>query len=420
MMKLVSFFLFTILFFQQLSGAEVRNELLIFDNKTEAVNYSFKSYWNYLPVETNQESYESADAIVNRLWPYFCQQYPDCENFPKPEILLSFSANSGSFAMDYDGKLRQSNAIILSYELLDTPKDMEFVLAHEMIHYFERHAESTDIRDDISAIKRQSYNHCLDFPWPLEEVKEDLLNLIDVINELGEKPHLISEQAGLPIDGDMGEVLMEMIQRVSNEPNCKDLTKDLNFLKLRVHNGNYLYNNDQKIQNFLKLSNDCFEKYDGNLLKDAVYHLNFQNRGANPSRWKEFDELVYKDGNELERIIEIRNSRYDDYTRLSRKLSGPQLRYQTKEDIADIRALNILLESGRRNLTEYIDYLLVGLSPSDQIRCVNDIKIGKEPNYGALNRGHHSECWRIWRAKKVEERLLSNIARDKQSGSTWP
>ncbi|MCF8060426.1 MAG: hypothetical protein K9K67_14080 [Bacteriovoracaceae bacterium] len=405
-MRWSTLFLLTLFSFRQLNGAEVINDILVFSDKKEAVNLSFSTYWNYLPKEDHPKAYEKADAIVNELMPAFCRHYPDCEKFPKPEILLSYAPDSGSFGMYYEGMVRQSNVIIISSELYLTPEDMEFVIAHEMVHYFEKHAETVEFYDEITAINRQDYDRCHEYPWPFKDVKEDLISLIEIIDELGDKPHLVSEQTGLPIDGEMGEILRRMIRMSSDDPKCKDLTSDLDKLKERVLNGNFLYKSDPRVMNFLSLTSECFEKYDGNLLKDTIMHLRIKN--ADPSSWDEFDQIVNEDGDELERLIKIRTNRYNQYKTLSRKLSGPQLRYQTEEDIADVKALNILLESGRRNIVEYIDYLMVGLSPADQIRCSDDLKKGKEPNYGPLNREHHDECWRIWRAKKIEERYLRN------------
>lgn len=408
--QIILFALLSCAFFQKVWAIKVQNGIVMFESENEAANYAFASFWNYAPPDSRKEEYEKADKIVENLWPHFCRRYPECDKMPKPKILFSYNPGSGSFGMGYEGRLRQTNAIILSYELTDNEKDMEFVLAHEMIHYFERHAESDGLREEISSIRRQSYDHCLDYPWPLEELKDDLLNLIDIMDELGDKPHLVDYKLGLPVDGELGDVLEKMIEKTKGNMGCSQLPSKYFEFQSRVKRGGYLYDNDEKIKKFLADAENCFSLYPGNLLKDSVESLRIDLAGSNPRTWPELDGLLGTDGPELERLIRIRNTRYQSYLALSRKLSGPQLRYQTEEDIADIKALNILLESGRRGLHEHIDYLLIDLPSTEAIRCRADLERGVEPSYGPLNRKHHGECWRIWRAKKVEERFLRNLS----------
>lgn len=398
----------TTLLFSKVWAIRLENDIVTFSDEDEAAAFVFSSMWNYVPPESQPKTYEKSDEIVNRLWPFFCKRYPDCEKRPKPEIIFSYSPGSGSFGMGYQGELKQTNAIILSFELFDNYKDLEFVIAHEMVHYFENHTETQGLREEISSIRRQSFDHCLDYPWPLEDLKDDLINLIDVMDHLGEKPHLVDYQLGLPIDGELGKILARMIEKSKDGPGCASLTAKLNVFRERVARGGYLYRNEKGISSFMKQASECFQKFEGNLLKESVDSLGIDLSGNDPRNWSEIDGLLGNDGEELERLIRIRNTLYQSYVALSRKLSAPQLRYQTEEDIADIHALNILLESGRRNMEDYVDYLLIDLPGKDAIRCRADLERGVEPSYGALNREHHGECWRIWRAKKVEERFLRN------------
>lgn len=402
---LLPFFL-SVPLYSQVKPLSIQNDIIVFEDENQAANYIFSSFWDYAPPESRAKDYKKADEIVEKLWPHFCKEYPECEKMPRPKVIFKYSPGSGSFGMHHEGKLRQSNAIIMSYELTENDKDMEFVLAHEMVHYFERHAESNSLRDEITSIRRQSYEHCLDYPWPLEELKDDLLQLIEIIDEIGEKPHLVDYQLGLPIDGELGAVLEKMIEKTSGFTGCSQLLRQLDEFKSKVRRGGYLYSTEVNINQFMKEASTCFSKYDGNLLRDSIRNLHLDIAGPNPRAWPELDSLMGNDGPELERLVRIRNTKYQNYLSLSRKLSGPQLRYQSDEDIADIKALNILLESGRRNMDEYVDYLLIDLPSTEAIRCRADLQRGVEPSYGPLNRKHHGECWRIWRARKVEERFL--------------
>lgn len=405
--------LLSILLLSSTSALEVKNDILTFKDKEEAVSFSFRSFWDYVPVQSAPESYKRADAIVEKLWPYFCKSYPNCEDFPRPELLLSYAAGSGSFGASHEGKLHQTNAIILSWEIHDKPRDLEFVIAHEMVHYFEKHAANNNLRDEIYSIRRQTQAGCMDYPFPLEEAKDNLMDIIKAMEHIGDRPYLVAPELAIPLEGDLGRVLERMIEKTNKFPGCKKLEKKLSFFRSKVSAGNYLYQTNDKVKNFMELSQKCFEKYPGNLLKDSISSLDLQLAGAHPSKWPEYDDLVFKEGAEFDRLRQLRNSRYENYLHLSRKLSGPQLRFHTQEDEADIKALKILLESGRRDLEQSIDYLLVELPVNEQIRCRQILDDGREPNYGPLNRFHHAECWRIWRAMKIEERYLKQKTNQK-------
>lgn len=387
-------------------SVELKNDILTFESKDEAVSYSFRSFWDYVPEGSALEAYGKADAIVEKLWPHFCELYPNCKDFPKPEILLSYAAGSGSFGAAHDGVLRQTNAIILSWELNDQPRDLEFVIAHEMIHYFEKHATKNDLKDEIFSIRRQTAAGCIDYPYPLEEVKDNLLDIIKAMEHIGDRPHLVAPELAIPLEGDLGLVLERMIEKTAHYPGCKTLQQQMSHFRSHVKAGNYIYETNDEVKSFMELSKKCFEKYPGNLLKEATKTLKLQLEGPHPSYWSEYESIVSTDGPEFDRLRHLRTNRYQNYLELSRKLVGPQLRFHTEEDEADIKALNILLKSGRRNLREGIDYLLVDLPVNEQIRCRRLLSEGKEPNYGPLNRFHHGECWRVWRAMKVEKRYL--------------
>ncbi len=414
----LNFFLFLSLCFVPLKAKELKNGILVFDDKSEAAAHTVNTIWDYVPEDSQKVAYAQADAVVERLWPYFCERYPKCDKFAKPEIVMSYSGGAGSFGMLHEGRLTQTNAIVVSWEIHDQPRDLEFVIAHEMIHYFEKHTERNELADEIYAIKRQTYYKCLDYPYPLEELKENLIDIVNAIDHIGERPYLVAADLGLPFEGDLGRVFERMIEKVVRYPNCGRLTSKFRSFRSSLEAGNYLYESNEAVTSFMKMAKRCFEKYPGNLLKQSVAGLNLQMGGPDPSTWSEYDAMISTEGNELERLKRLRNSRYQRYLELSRKLSGPQLRFYTEEDDADIKSLEILLESGRRNVDEGVDYLLVDLPTTNQIRCRSFLQAGKEPNYGPLNRFHHGECWRIWRAQRVEQRYLRQLTEPSNQETT--
>lgn len=397
---------FLILFSSASFAKKLQGDIVVFDNKEEAASYLLPSLWSYVPEVAYKEDYRVVEGIINDLWPSFCKEYPDCENYPKPEVVFSYTPGSTAFGMLFEGEMRQTNAIRISFELMDNPKNLEFVLAHEMFHYFEKHALTHDLKEEISEINRQVYGNCMEYTYPLDEVKDDLLSLMGLIEEIGEKPHMVSTWNGLPLDGEMGVLLRDMILKVQYfGEECRQLYSLFSSLKTRVSEGNYLYPNDPQVKEFLTIASMCFEKYDGNLLKDSMTGALTSLQVSNPNVWGDLQKIIDEDGPELGRLTSIRNKKYQDYLYLSRKLSAPQLRFITEEDEADIRAIRLLLEKGVTNIESYVDYLLVELNSKDQIRCKDDLSKGREPNYGPLTRPHHSECWRIWRALRMEEQF---------------
>lgn len=385
---------------------ELKNDILVFKSKEDAVSYSFRSFWDYVPHQAEKEAYKNADQIVENLWPHFCKTYKNCDDYPKPEILLSYSAGSGSFGMTFEGKLRQSNAIILSWEIHDQPKDLEFVIAHELVHYFEKHAEKESMRESIYSIRRQTYTDCLNYPFPLDELKDNLLDIIKAMEHIGDKPFLVDSDLAIPFNGELGLVLDRMAEKSITTPGCSKLPVKLSKFRSKLKADNFISKSNKKVKEFLKLAEKCFEAYPGNLLRESILSLNLKITGPDPNLSTELDAIIRTNGPEIERLQSLRNILYKHYQDLSNKLSGPQLRFHTHEDEADIKALNILLNSGRRNLEESTDYLLVGLPPNQQLRCRKQLAAGVEPAYGPLNRFHHSECWRIWRAKRIEQSFL--------------
>lgn len=407
MRSMVSFLLFFLLSFSAL-GQKLQGDVLVFKDKDEAASYALPSVWSLAPPDIKKAEYIKTQAIVETLWPQFCKRYPDCSKLPKPEILISYSPGSSTFGMLHEGQVRQSNVIIVPWELVDrTYEDLEFVLAHEMVHYFEKHAETLDIKDEIRHVHRQVFGDCYEYTYPLDKVKDDLISLMGLIEQIGEKPYMVSPYRGLPLEGILGELLYKMILKTQHlGAECPGLYTDFRRLQDRIKKGNYLHNVDPKVAEFRERASSCFEKYEGNLLKDVMQGTTLTKGIEDNDELKKFLELINTDGHELNRLITLRDQRFISYSALSRKLSAPQLRYQTEEDIADITALNILLESGRKNIKNYLDYLLVELSTTEQIRCKDDLEKGREPNYGPLNRLHHSECWRIWRALQVEKDFI--------------
>lgn len=389
-------------------GQKLTNEIMVFETKAQAVNFVFNDWWNFLDPVVNKKKYEKVDAIVEELWPYFCERYKNCADYPKPEIILTHGTTSGSFGTHFQGKQRQSNGLIISQELLQTPDDLAFVLAHEMTHYFEKHAESVHLTDEIKAIKRNIYGKCLDYPFPLEELKDDLLELMKTIDHIGESPQLISSHHGIPIEGEFGKLIEGMIERTRGlDTSCFPLESKYNDLKERIEQGNYISTMDQAAKDFNELAEKCFELYSGNLIKEVVERENLLTKSFDLDKWSQIEELIQKDKPEMSRLQVMRNLRYQKYLNLSRKLSAPQLRFFTEEDTADVVAIHLLLRAGRKNMMGHLDYLLTYLPTDKQLRCYDDLQNNREPDYGALNTEHHDECWRIWRARELEEKLKS-------------
>lgn len=389
-------------------GQKLTNEMIEFDSKAQAVNYVFNDWWNFLDPMVHSKNYEKVDAVVEELWPLFCERYKNCADYPKPEIILTYGATSGSFGMHFQGKQRQSNGLIISHELLQTPEDLAFVLAHEMTHYFEKHAESVNLVDEIKGIKRKIYGTCLDYPFPLEELKGDLIELMKTIDHIGESPQLISSQHGIPVEGELGRLLKGMIERTRGlDPSCFPLRSKYQTLKERIEKGNFISSSDQEAKDFNDLAEKCFELYPGNLIKEVIERENLLAKSLDLEKWGEIEKLIQEDQPEMGRLRVMRNLRYQKYLNLSRKLSAPQLRFFTEEDTADVVAIHILMRAGKKNMMGHLDYLLTYLPTEKQLRCYDDLKNNREPDYGALNTEHHGECWRIWRARELEEKIKS-------------
>lgn len=400
----VSLILLSVFF--QINAAQIKGSIYVYEDHEEAARDAFAgAYWNYAKPDYNKKDYATVKNLLEPLYKTICAKYNKCDDFPQPTVLLSFDDTTAAFARVVEGKPVQTNILIISNELLKNSEQLEFVLAHELIHYFEEHGKQQTLGEKISAIKKQAYQDCLDYDEPLEVVEGNLIQLIGLIDELGSKPHLISSQAAIPLDGDLGRALEKMIYKsFGKNYNCN--RAHILFIKLkRMHEkGNFISSNSPEYKDFQKLASSCFESYQGNLLAD-VFEQEKLFLDLDPNLWPEIDKIIKNDDiSELNRLQTLRNIRYNEYTRLSRELSAPQLRYQTHEDIADIRAIEILIDLGHENIANRLDYLMTDLSSLEQIRCRDDLKNNREPSYGALNSLHHHECWRIWRAQKVEQR----------------
>lgn len=420
MMSCVVSLLIFLAFYSPVFGQELKGEILVFDDKDKAASYALSSLWTYVSPESKKAEYIKTKAIVESLWPSFCERYSNCANIPKPEIIISYSSGSSTFGMLHEGKVRQTNVIIVPWELVDrTYEDLEFVLAHEMVHYFEKHAETQNLKDEITKIHRQAFGDCFEYNYPLENVKDDLISLMDLMEQIGEKPYMVSPYRGIPLDGILGNLLSTMILKTQHlGEECPTLYASYRILQNRIRNGNYLHNADSKVRSFRENAQKCFEKYDGNLLKEVLQGTTLTSGIKDEEEMKKFLEIINTDGPELNRLITLRDQRFITYSALSRKLSAPQLRFQTEEDIADIEAIKILLRSGRRDIKKHLNYLLVELSTTEQIRCKDDLAKGREPDYGPLNRPHHSECWRIWRAIQIENEFLGKKNKETKGDKT--
>ncbi len=398
--------LFLLIFLLEANATKKQGLLFTYDDPIKASEDVFKEdSWNFVHPKVRPKKYAIAQEISEPLYVALCAKYKKCKDFPKPEILLSYVDTTGAFAKEVDGKPTQTNAIVLPLELIDTPDQLEFVLAHEMIHYFEEHGTQTTLGEQISAVKKQSYHDCLSYDQPYKLVEGNLVQLIGLVDELGHAPHIVSREAAIPLDGDLGKVLEKMILKNFKKENQCQETFTL-FLELKSHNkkGNYLSASGNEFKEFKKKAHTCFESYQGNLLADVLVEEKLF-LDLDPNLWPELDDAVKNDTlSEFNRLQTIRNIRYNEYTRLSRELSAPQLRYQSQEDIADIKAIEILIDLGHEKISNRLEYLLSDLPKIEQIRCRDDLKNKREPSYGPLNSVHHSECWRIWRAQKVEQR----------------
>lgn len=413
MSTLVRVFIFFVYAFS-VNALELKGDIIVFKDKAEAARHALGSVWSMVPPEFQKADYIKADAIANSLRPAFCKRFPDCEKFPPPEIILSYTSGSTTFGMEHDGKMRQTNVIIIPNELIHSPKDLEFVLAHEMVHYYEKHALTNSLHDEIYHIHRQVFGNCQEFSYPIEEVREDLIDLMSLIDHIGHKAHMVSAYNGLPLDGILGEVLQKMIIQTQHySKQCSELYGKFRSLQNRVNQGNYLHGGDPAVNKFMGDAHECFEKYEGNLLKEVMKDIPFGNSNEELETQLRFQAIIDRDSPELARLISLRNESFDKYSTLSRKLSAPQLRYHSEEDIADITAVEILLKDGKENLLDYMNYLLAELSTTQQIRCKDDLEKGREPDYGPLNRPHHSECWRIWRALQMEKTYKETLAKEK-------
>jgi len=247
----------------------------------------------------------------------------------------------------------------------------------------------------------------INLPFTQENLKSYLIRLMRLIDKIGEKPQLIASTAGIPLDGKLGRVFESMILRTTYlGEKCVGLLAKFYQLKARVKSGNYLSRRDEKLVDFLESTDKCLEKYQGNLLseisKEEGFDLTEGEVQASREDLKKFIEDE-NEGTEFERLVSLRNELYLQYLRLSRKLSAPHLRFNSEEDLADVIATDILLNSGVEGISTYLEYLLVGLPIKEQIRCKDYLKNNREPSYGPLNRLHHSECWRTWRAMKIEQ-----------------
>ncbi|MCR9203691.1 MAG: hypothetical protein NXH75_03875, partial [Halobacteriovoraceae bacterium] len=204
-------------FFSSVFGQELKGEILVFKDKDKAASYALSSPWTFASPEAKKAEYIKTKAIVESLWPSFCERYPNCENFPKPEIIISYSSGSSTFGMLHEGEVRQTNVIIVPWELVDrTYEDLEFVLAHEMVHYFEKHAETQNLKEEIKKVHRQAFGNCYEYNYPLDKVKDDLISLMDLMEQIGEKPYMVSPYSGIPLDGILGNLLSRMIYKTQH------------------------------------------------------------------------------------------------------------------------------------------------------------------------------------------------------------
>ncbi len=389
-----------ILFFScKLSAVEIKNGIVVFNNAEEALPYVFKASWNYVNAPLAPASYKKVELALDDLYAPLCQKFKDCKNFPRPIIMLSNNGLSASFGLIFNQTRRQSNILIISEELVFNQKNLEFVIAHELVHYFSLHAETSSPASEIYDIYKSEQGSRENFKYPFDVVKFDLLQLLDLMQDLGPRAHLIASGHALSVSGNLGKLTLLMAHSMENyNGDCKGLVHQLRRLEANQTAGNYLSSTDQKVLKFLKDANSCFEKFQGNLIEEIS-----RKEGIFSKEQGKVLEIIKQDSNELKRLQQIHSLKMESYTILSQKLGGPKIRLLNEEDFADLKALELLLSLGKSNMEHYIGYLLTDASPRGQLKCFSELEAGREPFYGVLTNPHHHECWRVWRAKKFEE-----------------
>ncbi len=401
------FLIFTFLWSNVAFCYEISSGYIVFDDKSEAAKEAMPHrYWGYIPFARAKKRYRQAEELIAPIFEALCKRYENCDTIPSLEVVLSYHNDSHTIGLEHEDKQYQTNALVLSMELLKEPEQFEFVVAHELIHYFEKHGEVTTLNEEITSIRRQVGSKCVDYDEPHEVVGGNLIELVNLMEELGEKPQIISTSVGLAFDGELNSLLERMLfKSLSHGKSCIDAKLILPKLKEHYKRGSYLTGLNSDYLKFKEEVIPCFEAYDGNLLKDIVEEKGLFTELPKDVRTK-LAAIIDNEslGTELERLQLLRNSRYAEFTRLSRELSAPQLRFQTNEDVADVMAVNLLLDMGKKNVASRLEYLLAGSPTVKQIRCKDDLEKNREPDYGPLNKKHHDECWRIWRAQKIEQR----------------
>lgn len=380
----------------------MKNNIVIFDSAHEALPFAFKAPWNYVGKSQAPKAYKEVEATVESLFQALCISFLECKQFPKPIVMLTNNGESGSFGLFFDQRQRQSNILLVSQELSSNQKHLEFVIAHELVHYFSLHAQTSTPDQEVSEVYRSVNGKREYFDYPQDQVKMDFLRLIDAMEDLGPRAHLISSAHNLSVSGQMGKLSEAMLREVSKYgPECLRLGIQFKRIKSIQSTGNFLSSLNIEVIRFLETATNCFEQYPGNLLKDTILRENLLKKSSD-----EITEIIEGNGAELKRLQELHAHKMKTYTSLSQKLGGPQIRFENEEDLADVMAIKLLLGLGRRGMRQYTDYLLTDSSARDQLKCFADLNSNKEPFYGVLINTHHEECWRIWRAQRVEESFL--------------
>lgn len=400
----IAFVLSIFLLSWKLPAAELRNSIVIFNSAEEALPYVFKAPWNYVNSALAPTSYEKVEKTLDEVFNPLCQKFPNCKDFPRPIVMLTNNGDSASFGLIFDQRRRQSNVLLVSEELAFNRKHLEFVVTHELVHYFSRHAETEGAELEISDIYKSYKGVKEAFEYPFDEVKYDFLNLRKLMNELGPRAHLISSIHGFSVNGTLGSLIQSMLAEVGKYGSqCMRLGLQFKRIKSIQASGKFISSLNGEVLKFLKTSKLCFEKYPGNLIQDVS-----KKEGIFTDVQDDIKALVEIDSGELRRIQEIHRLKMRAYTSLSQKLGGPQIRFENEEDIADLIALEFLLSLGRKEMRQFTDYLLTDAIPRDQLKCFSDLNENKEPFYGVLTNSHHEECWRIWRAQQVESNFKKN------------
>ena len=379
-----------------------------------------------IKMSPRENRYLEINRMIAELWTAYQELYAEqVQGVPPPKAILLQNKKKSAFATYDRSKKLAPNAIFIYSGVIEgnfKNKDAVLgVIAHELAHHVLQHlvpGVSEKIKKYYIANSKEPIGAR---ESPNQQIKTNTESWLEAAQMVG--PYSVPELKGIPvptIGTPFLKIMAQMLaEKYTDREACKKMKTAIGAAEEVI--SKKMDGATQEMQRpgpmdalILKAAGQSYNEelkvcLAGESLSIIEFLASIQHRSIEDvlkETHLQAEELtaIKKQGNTSEALIEFANLMSSRIEKLNKMHDFSKVRIYGTEDQADDTAIEVLIKLNKSSspLIQFFESQI----PDAQLRdCKNTIRLGKTPAYGTLLDEHHSNCFRIYHAGKIEEFL---------------